>query len=179
MHDSRWHTLSSSPSVKLSTKKDEEPKGGMLVMKGRKTHVLPETGFENLDVPPHVLSQLIDMLLGNWQPAPADLEVLLSHLVECLHCQLALGTLIALELHSDLAEEDHSTLRNLLAQLTDLIHETQIDDLVAYLEVLEAQGQAEASSRFPVLAEHLQHCQDCRSTIEETRVLLRSTDQVG
>jgi len=148
-------------------------------MKGRKTHVLPEIGFENLDLPPHVLSLLVDMMLGNWQPAPADLEALPSHLVECLHCQLALGTLIALELHSDLAEEDRGTLRNLLARLTDLIHETQIDDLVAYLEVLEVQGQDEASSRFPVLAEHLKHCQDCRSTIEETRALLRSAEQVG
>lgn len=148
-------------------------------MKGRKTHVLPETGFENLDVPPHVLSQLIDMMLVNWQPAPADLETLLSHLVECLHCQLTLGTLIALELHSNPAEEDHRTLRNLLAQLTDFIHQTQIDDLVAYLEVLEVQGQDEASSRFPVLAEHLQHCQDCRSTIVETRALLRSAEQIG
>jgi hypothetical protein len=147
-------------------------------MKGRKTHVLPETGFENLGVPPHVLSQLIDMMLGDWQPAPADLEALLSHLVECLHCQLALGTLIALELHSDVAEEDRTILRTLLARLTDLIHETQIDGLAAYLEVLEAQGQDEASNRFPVLAEHLQHCQDCRSTIVETRVLLRSAEQV-
>lgn len=147
-------------------------------MKGRKTHVLPETDFENLGVPPHVLSQLIEMMLGNWQPAPADLEALLSHLVECLHCQLALGTLIALELHSDVAEEDRKTLRTLLARLDDLIHETQIDGLVGYLEVLEAQGQDEASNRFPVLAEHLRHCQDCRSTIEETRVLLHSAEQV-
>ena len=148
-------------------------------MTTRITHPLPETDLENLDKPPHVLSQLTAMMIGSWQPAPADLEALLPHLVECVYCQLALKTLIALELESNPSDEATRTLHTLLAQLTDLIHETQMEDLAAYMEVLEVQGQDEADSKFPLLSEHLKQCQECQSAIAETLLLLHRAEQAG
>src|SRR5690242_15480436 len=149
-------------------------------MTGKITHVLPETVFESLDTPPHVLSQLTAMLLENWHPTPDELEALLPHLVECIYCQLALGTLITLELVSDPSTQDYKVLRKLLSRLTGIIHKTQTQEkLAAYIEILEAQGADEAQSKFPVLAEHLKHCNFCQDTIEGTRTLLRRAEQAG
>lgn len=148
-------------------------------MTGKITHMLPETVFESLDTPPHVLSQLTAMFLENWHPTHAERETLLPHLVECLSCQLSLTMLIALELESDLSREDSRTLQTLLAQLTDLFHETQTEDLATYMEVLEAQSHDEADSQFPLLSEHLKQCRDCQSTLEETQALLHRAEQAG
>jgi hypothetical protein len=139
-------------------------------MPGRKTQVLPETDPERLDMPPHVLPQLIDMMTGDWQPGPPDLELLLTHLVACLHCQIALATLIALELESNLSSEAAEALRKLLTRLTTIIHETQAQHaLGAYIELFEAQGEDEANNKFPVLAHHLKRCKACQSTLAGTR----------
>ncbi len=147
-------------------------------MVGKITRMLPETVFESLDMPPHALFQFTAMSLEDRHPTPDELDALLSHLVECLSCQLALGTLITLELVSGLPNEDYKTLRKLLSRVTGIIHKTQTQEkLAAYIGVLEAQGAEEAQSTFPVLAEHLKHCKLCQDTIEGTRRLLRRAEQ--
>ena len=58
--------------------------------------------------------------------------------------------------------------------------ETQAQEaLGAYIEALESYSEAEASRKFPVLAEHLKRCKACQSSLEGTRTLLRRAEQTG
>src|SRR5512135_290663 len=111
-------------------------------MKRRRAQVLHRTDPERLDMPPHIMPQLVDIVLGDWHPAPPDLEQVLTHLVECIHCQVTLGTLMALELDSGISSESSEELRKLLTRLTRIIHETKAQGMLgAYIEVLESQGE--------------------------------------
>ncbi|SRR6266487_6569515 len=150
-------------------------------MKGKTAPLLPETDPDRLDMPPHVVPQLLDMVTGNWKLTPPTLEQLLAHLVECIHCQVFLGALIAVELHNDgLDETSREEVRRLLALVTRTSHETQAQEaLGAYIEALESYSEAEASRKFPVLAEHLKRCKACQSSLEGTRTLLRRAEQTG
>ena len=142
--------------------------------------ISPETRLENLDMSPHIASQLAAMVSQHWRPTPAEIEQLLPHLVLCVYCQLALEALITQELENDLSDEENKILRELLTRLTTIIHETQTpDDFAAYLDILEAEGQDAARRKLPLLAEHLKRCKVCHSTIEETRTLLHRAEEAG
>src|ERR1700693_185578 len=107
------------------------------------------SSFTNPDVLeqyPHVLHRLIDMVIGECQPTLSQHEQLLTHLTECLYCQIALGVLVAaVRDHDRSSGSSDEPAAQLLSQVTDIIHETKArDDIRAYIEILEAKGEKKA-----------------------------------
>jgi len=129
----------------------------------------------------HVGSKLVGLMAGTWQPTPPELEHLIDHLVGCIYCQVALGTLIAAQANANECEDcSTEAVQMLLSKLAEAIHEAPIlDDVSAYIETLETLGEEKAHERFPTLAAHLEKCRTCQSDIEGTRVLLRQAIKTG
>src|SRR5713101_5598532 len=123
---------------------------------------------------PHVVRKLIDMVMDEWQPTLSQYEQLVTHLTECIHCQVALGTLVVVERDYDRSSGSPvGPAEKILSQITEIIHETKArDDIRAYIEMLEAKGEKEASKKFSQLVEHLKRCKACQLDVEETRDLL-------
>jgi hypothetical protein len=130
---------------------------------------------------PHYIHRLIEMVTDEWQPTPSQYERLVTHLIGCLHCQVALGMLVVLE--RDYARSSSSPVglvERLLSQITEIIHETTIrNQITAYIEMLEAKGEKKANKKFPRLFEHLQRCKACQCAVEETRDLLHRAKEAG
>src|SRR5260370_29621907 len=121
----------------------------------------------NLEQPPHILLALIDLVRGEGHTNSYEQEQILGHLAECMHCQDALRTLLAIELDQDrqvgITEEP---IWQLISRLTSIIEKTQIrQDIPAYVEAIELWGNEEAKKKYPGLAEHLQNCKSCQSTV--------------
>lgn len=136
---------------------------------------------DNLDQPPHILPALIDLARGEGHPTALEEEQQLAHLAECLSCQDALRTLLAIELERDrqigISEEP---VWKLISRLSDIREETQIrNDIPAYVEALELWGSEEAQKRYPRLVEHLRKCKSCQSTIAGIQALKLDAEQAG
>lgn len=135
---------------------------------------LPVDGLDDLQKPPHVMSQFIDLLTGELQQFSTEPEQRWGHLEECLHCQVFLGSYLAKLIEYN--EKNNNPVKpeqELLTRLIQVMHETLRRDIPAYIEVFEEQGEKEASKRFPQLTEHFQTCQDCCQAVEDLRVWLR------
>lgn len=60
------------------------------------SQVLSPAERGQLEDPPHVMAQLVSMMVGGGQPAPSEMDQLITHLVECSACLEAFHNLIAL-----------------------------------------------------------------------------------
>lgn len=124
----------------------------------------------DLNKPPHVLSQLIDMITGELQLPPAQQEQRWEHLAECIHCQAFLGSyLIKMIEYNKAHGEPEEPAQELLSRLARIMHETLKEDIPAYVETLEELGEGHAKSRFPEFANHLQTCRDCQLAVQDLR----------
>lgn len=122
--------------------------------------------IEDISKPPHVIPQLVDMILGE-QVFSAQQQQAWDHLAVCIHCQ----TFLACYLHEVIAYdkehgESEERAQKLLTKLAQIIHETLKEDIPAYVEALEKQGATAAARRFPQFAEHLPTCQICQLTVQ-------------
>src|SRR5579863_4296955 len=125
--------------------------------------------------PPHILSQLMDIVTGDVELDTTEQEQLLEHLVDCEYCQTVLVMLVGAGLADDNASDSSENIvRELLARQRETMRKkhANYEQIAAYIETLEVQGQEEANKKYPALVEHLQHCLDCRNLVESTRTLL-------
>jgi len=130
----------------------------------------------DLLVPPHIVGELIRLILGEWQPVSSQQEQLIVHLTECLYCRTALIVLLSADQeHERLSSSPEAPVHNLLTQFVTIHHEIEAQDyeqMGAYAEAIIAKGREEADKRFPVLAEHVRSCLSCASTVEDTLAFL-------
>lgn len=138
-------------------------------------------GSYNLEQPPHILPVLIDLVGGEGHPNAVEQEQILGHLAECVLCQDALRTLLAIEIerYSQICITDEQ-IRKLISRLSNFIEKKQIQqDIPAYIEASELWGKEEAQKRYPGLAEHLQHCESCRLLVSGVQNLKREAEEAG
>jgi hypothetical protein len=143
-------------------------------MMDRRTALESILGTVMLHEPPHILSQLMEIVTGDWQPPPTEQEQLLEHIIECEYCQISLSWLVDSVLTEENTNDSSDNLvRGLLARQRESMRKQHVhyEQIAAYIETLEAQGEEGASKNYPMLVEHLQHCTDCRHLIESTRAL--------
>jgi hypothetical protein len=129
----------------------------------------------------HYAHRLIDMVMDEWQPTSSQYEQLVTHLKECIHCQVALGMFVIVERNYDRSTGSPVVpAERLLSQITEIIHETTArDEIGAYIEMLEAKGEKKANKKFPRFVEHLKRCKACLSDVEEIRDLLHRAKGAG
>jgi hypothetical protein len=146
----------------------------------RTTAMIAQDSY-NLEQPPHILPVLIDLIRGEEHPNSDEQERILAHLAECVFCQDALRTLLAIELDQDrqigITEEP---IGKLISRLSSIIEKTQIrEEIPAYIEAIELWGDEEAKKRHPKLAEHLQNCKSCQLLITGVQNLKREAEEAG
>ncbi len=134
-----------------------------------------------LDKPPHILSQIIEIVEGDLLATPSEQEQLLAHLIECEYCQIALEMLLDSKLPGYIPGDTAADLASkLLARCAEGIkkrHE-HYEQIAAYIEMIEEHGEEEASKKYPFLAKHLKQCKDCQFLVESTRTLLDQMKEV-
>lgn len=135
----------------------------------------------NLEQPPHILPVLIDLVRDEGHPNSYEQDRILRHLAECVSCQDALRTLLAIELDQErqvgITKEP---IRKLILKFSSIIEKIQIrKDIPAYIEAIESWGDEEARKRYPRLAEHLQHCKGCQSLVMGVQNLKREAEEAG
>ena len=144
-------------------------------MKGT-TVPLPVSDLGDLKNPPHVLYQFIDMLLGDNQTSLVQQEQRWSHLATCMPCQAFLGSYLLKTIEYDEAHGNaKGPAQELLIQLIQIIHETLKEDIPAYVEALDEQGEEEANSQFPQFTDHLHTCKECQLAAQDLRLWLHQT----
>src|SRR5260370_15326115 len=146
----------------------------------RTTAMIAQNSY-NLEQPPHILPVLIDLVRDEGHPNSYKQDRILGHLAECVSCQDALRTLLAIELDQDrqvgITKEP---IRKLISRLSSIIEKTQIrKDIPAYIEAIELWGDEEARKRYPRLAEHLQNCKSCQSLVTGVQKLKREAEEAG
>ena len=144
-------------------------------MKEKKATVVEKVHPELL-ASPHIVGKLIHLVIGEWQPDPAQQEQLIAHLTECPYCRTALIVLLSAEQeYEKLNDYPEVSARNLLARFVTIHHEIEAQEyeqMGAYAEAIVAGGRKKADKRFPILAEHIRRCPSCKSTLEETLAFL-------
>src|SRR5947207_15765916 len=144
-------------------------------MKGKKALTIDRV-HPDLLVPPHIVGKLTQLVVGDWQPDPAQQEQLIAHLTECPYCRTALIVLLSAEQeYEKLNDYPEVSARNLLAQFVTIHHEIEAQEyeqMGAYAEAIVDGGRKKADKRFPILAEHIRRCPSCKSTLEETLAFL-------
>ncbi len=149
-------------------------------MKEKKATVMDKVRPDLL-VPPHIVSELIHLVRGEWQPDLSQQEQLVAHLTECPYCRTALIVLLSAEQEYERSSGyPESPVRNLLMRFVMIHHEIEAQEyeqMGAYAEAIVAEGRAEADKRFPVLAEHIRRCPGCKSTLEETVAFLNESEE--
>lgn len=125
-----------------------------------------------LEKPPHLVSQFIDMLIDQ-QPLSAELqEERWEHLELCIYCQGFLGTYLLKKIEYDTEHgESEEAAKVLLSQLKHLMHETLKKDIPAYVEMFLEQSETQAR-QFPLLVEHLATCKDCQDEVQALQTWL-------
>lgn len=130
--------------------------------------ILLANSSEKLNQAPHVLAQLMDLLRGTPLFAPAQSQQIEQHLAGCIHCQvfveLALLSMIEdAQAHNDPTEPAWQVLKH----WSRITHATCKDEIPAYVDMLMAQGEEQACTHFPLLAEHIHTCQACREEVHD------------
>ena len=139
---------------------------------------LPISELEALQYPPHVLSQLIDMLSDEEQSLLVQREQRWAHLATCIPCQTFLGSYLLKTIEYNEAHgSPEGSVQELLARLIQSIHQTLEADVAPYVEALEEQGVEEANNEFPQFAEHLQTCRECQAAVQDVRVWVHQQEQ--
>jgi hypothetical protein len=149
-------------------------------MEEKKSYLMDKVRPDLL-VAPHIVGQLVHLVVGEWQPDPSQQEQLVVHLTECPYCRTALIVLLSADqeyerLNSSLEAPVH----NLLTQFVTIHHEKETHDyehMGAYAEAIIAKGREEADKRFPVLAEHVRRCWSCTSTLGEILDFLNEPEE--
>src|SRR5438270_6550767 len=145
-------------------------------MKEKKATII-DKAHPDLLVSPHVVSELIHLVLDKWQPDLAQQEQLIAHLTGCPYCRTALIVLLSAEQeYEKLNNSPESSARNLLTRFVTIHHEIEVQEyelMGAYAEAIVAEGKKKADKRFPILAEHIRRCPSCKSTLEETLAFLK------
>lgn len=133
-------------------------------------------GPGELEKPPHLLSQFIDMLIDQQPLSIEQQEERWEHLEQCIYCQSFLGIYLLKRIEDDTqhGEVEEST-KMLLSRLTHIMHETLQDDIPAYVEMFVAQGEIQAYKHFPLLTEHLVTCKDCQNEVQTLQIWLRQS----
>jgi hypothetical protein len=149
-------------------------------MKKDSTTVLSEIGPDLL-VPPHVLSLLVDLFMGNGQQPLPLTEQLIAHLAACEYCRTAAIVLlnIAQQYHHDNNNSEEPA-QDLLTRFTDIniaIEAYEYERLGAYAEAIINQGQNTADLRFPDVVAHLKTCPDCRQALKATLAFLIESEE--
>lgn len=149
-------------------------------MKERKATVMDKVRPDLL-VPPHIVSELIHLVSGEWQPDLSQQEQLVAHLTECPYCRTALIILLSAEQEYERSSgSPEVSARNLLMRFVTIHHEIEAQEyeqMGAYAEAIVAEGKEKADKRFPVLAEHIRRCPGCKSTLEETVAFLNEHEE--
>jgi len=144
-------------------------------MKEKKANVMDKVRPDLL-VPPHIVGKLIHLILGEWQPDSSQQEQLIGHLIGCPYCRTVLIVLLSAEQeYEKVNNSPESSARNLLTRFVTIHHEIEAKDyeqMGAYAEAIVAEGREKADERFPILAEHIERCPSCKSTLEETLAFL-------
>ena len=144
-------------------------------MKEKKATVMDKVRPDLL-VLPHIVGMLIHLVIGEWQPDPAQQEQLIAHLTECPYCRTALIVLLSAEQeYEKLNDYPEVSARNLLARFVTIHHEIEAQEyeqMGAYAEAIVAGGRKKADKRFPILAKHIRRCPGCKTTLEETLTFL-------
>jgi uncharacterized protein YbaR (Trm112 family) len=145
-------------------------------MKEKKKANVMDKVRPDLLVSPHIVGELIRLVVGEWQPDPSQQEQLIAHLTGCPYCRTALIVLLSAEQeYEKLNDYPEVSARNLLARFVTIHHEIEAKDyeqMGAYAEAIVAGGRKKADKRFPILAEHVRRCPGCKSTLEETLAFL-------
>jgi hypothetical protein len=119
----------------------------------------------------HIELHLTSLVTGSWKPTQLEQESLLDHLTQCVSCQIALRTYIAM---MPCSEERTASFQT----LATTIHNTCLQvSICAYVEVLRSQGKYEARKQFPLLSTHLEKCVECRSHVEEICMMLTQAEE--
>src|SRR5947209_16934783 len=102
----------------------------------------------DLLVPPHIVGNLIHLVLGEWQPDPSQQEQLVAHLTECSYCRTALIVLLSAEQeYVRSSNYSQAPAHALLTQFVTIHHEIEAQEyehLGAYAEAIVAEGREEA-----------------------------------
>ena len=131
---------------------------------------LPMNELEDLQRPPHVLSQLIDMLFDEERFLPEQQTQRWTHLATCIPCQSFLGSYLLQSIEYDKAHgKPEGPAQEHLARLIQHMHQTLEVDIPPYVEALEERGVEEANKLFPQFAEHVQTCPECQSAVQDLR----------
>ena len=134
---------------------------------------LPMNELEDLQRPPHVISQLIDMLFDEEQPLPEQQTQRWAHLTTCIPCQAFLGSYLLQSIEYDKAHgKPDGVAQEHLARLIQHMHQTLEADIPPYVEALEERGVEEANTMFPQFAEHMQTCPECQAAVQDLRLWL-------
>ncbi len=129
------------------------------------TAVFPEYITEELINPPHVVKQLVAMILDEQQDSFQ--QDVWDHLASCIACQTVLEHYLReVVAYSKEHGEPEEPALGLLTKLTAIMHTTLKQDIPAYVETLEQQGVAAADSRFPQFADHVRSCESCQLVVK-------------
>ncbi len=146
-----------------------------------KKAVVKDKVHPDLLVPPHVIDKLFQLVAGEWHPDPSQQEQLVAHLKECSYCRTALIVLLAADQEDERSNRpSESFAHNLLMRVATIHHEIEAQEyeqMGAYAETIAAKGQEEADKRFPLLAQHIQKCPSCKSTLEEILAFLNEIEK--
>jgi hypothetical protein len=150
-------------------------------MRGKVTAKASETKFGEFEETHHILPEFAKIATGKWKPTYLDQERMLKHLSNCLYCQNSIGAFVNTILDGTSESSSKDPTRKVLMRLKDALHKIRVQEeyIAAYAEILETYGVEEANNRFPVLAEHLKHCEDCKSEVEDMRGVLRQAELAG
>jgi hypothetical protein len=125
---------------------------------------------------PHIADQLLQLLLGEWQPDPSQEEQLTTHFIACSQCRTALILLLSTEQkYERLSNCAEDATHDLLMRLVSIHHKLEARNaelLGAYGEAIVSHGREEADQRFPILAEYIRKNPEYQSRLEETLAFL-------
>src|SRR5260221_14251476 len=120
-------------------------------MKERKATVMDKVRPDLL-VPPHIVSELIHLVRGEWQPDLSQQEQLVAHLTECPYCRKALIVLLSAEQeHEGSSGYPESPVHNLLMGFVIIHHEIEAQDyeeIGSYAPAIVEQGKEKDDKRF-------------------------------
>ena len=141
-----------------------------------KDEVIPD-----LLVSPHIVNELLHIVMGEWQFDSTQQEHMVEHLSGCEYCRKALLVLLSADQEYEMSNNNtESQAHNLLTQFETIHHEIAVHDyeqMGAYAEAIKAEGRKKADKRFPVIAEHIRKCASCRSWLNETLAFLNESEE--
>lgn len=141
----------------------------------------------DLLAPPHILTELMEILAGDSPPDPSRQEQLISHLATCHYCRTAVVFLLKVaEGYDQINNNPEEPIRDLLAQFEHLSRQAEareareaweFERMGAYAEAIAADGQEKADQSFPDIAAHVQICPDCRASIQSTVAAIKEQEK--